>query len=100
MYWQVNGELTHSERAQLAAALAPGPRRDIDAIVARLRRGEWPLLRTAGWQVYDQYLKANRVEEGVRSYGLVVTLILRATFAEGWIPVRRGAPSATRPPGS
>jgi hypothetical protein len=100
MYWQVNAELIQSERAQLAAALAPGPRRDLEAIVARLRRGEWPLLRTAGWQVYDQYLKANRVEEGVRSYSLVVTLILRATFDEGWIPVRRGAPSGNRRPGS
>ena len=100
MYWQVNAELTQSERARLAAALAPGPRQDLEAIVARLRRGEWPLLRTAGWQVYDQYLKANRVEEGVRSYGLVVTLVLRATFDDGWLPVRREAPSANRPPGS
>ena len=100
MYWQVNGELSGSERAQLAAALAQGPRKDLEAVVARLRRGEWPLLRTAGWQVYDQYLKANRVEEGVRSYGLVVTLVLRATFAEGWIPVRREAPSGNHRPGS
>jgi hypothetical protein len=100
MYWQVNAELIQTERAQLAAALAPGPRQDIEAIVARLRRGEWPLLRAAGWQVYDQYLKANRVEEGVRSYGLVVTLVLRATFDEGWIPVRREAPSGNPPPGS
>ena len=89
MYWQVNAELSQAERASLAMALAPGPRADIDAIVARLRRGEWPLLRNAGWRVYDQYLKANRVEEGVRSYGLVVTLILRAEFDDGWIPVRR-----------
>jgi len=89
MYWQVNAELSQSERATLAAALAPGPRADIEAVVARLRRGEWPLLRNAGWQVYDQYLKANRVEEGIRSYGLVVTLVLRATFDEGWMPVRR-----------
>ena len=85
----MNAELNQSERATLAAALTPGPRADIEAVVARLRRGEWPLLRNAGWQVYDQYLKANRVEEGVRSYGLVVTLVLRATFAEGWMPVRR-----------
>ena len=34
--------------------------------------------------MYDQYLKANRVEAGVRSYGLVVTLILRARFDESW----------------
>ena len=38
--------------------------------------------------MYDQYLKANRVEAGVRSYGLVVTLILRARFDEEWKPVQ------------
>jgi hypothetical protein len=32
------------------------------------------------WNVYDQYLKANRVESGVRSYSQVVTLILRTRF--------------------
>jgi hypothetical protein len=34
-------------------------------------------------------LKANRVEEGVRSYGLVLTLLARARFEEEWVPVRR-----------
>jgi hypothetical protein len=100
MYWQVNAELTQEERAALAMAIEDGPRRDLEAIVTRLREGEWPLLRTAGWEVYDQYLKANRVEEGVRSYGLVVTLILRAKFDEGWIPVRRAAAAADPLPGS
>ena len=100
MYWQVNAELSQAERASLATALAPGPRADIDAIVARIRRGQWPLLRNASWQLYDQYLKANRVEEGVRSYGLVVTLILRAEFDDGWIPVRREPSRDDRPPDS
>jgi hypothetical protein len=100
MFWQVNGEVTQTERAELAASLAPGPGADLEAIAARLRRGEWPLLRNAGWQVYDQYLKANRVEEGVRSYSLVVTLVLSASFDEGWTP-RRRAPSPAGPrPGS
>ena len=43
----------------------------------------------AGWRVYDQYLKANRVEEGIRSYGSCAsTLILRARLDDGWVPVR------------
>jgi hypothetical protein len=96
MFWQVNPVLTQEERAELAASLAPGPRADLEAIVSRLRRGQWPLLRNAGWRVYDQYLKANRVEEGVRSYDLVVTLVLRASFDESWIP-RRRAPSRGDP---
>lgn len=89
LYWQITSEVGEAERARLAEALAAGPRRDLEAIVARVREGEWPWLQTAGWRVYDRYLKANRVEEGVRSYGAVVTLILRARFGEGWRPVRR-----------
>ncbi|MBI3048810.1 MAG: DUF3810 family protein [Acidobacteria bacterium] len=90
LYWQVASEVNEMERARLAGALDPGPRRDVEAIVARIRRGEWPWLQQAGWRLYDRYLKANRVEEGVRSYGAVVTLVLRARFADGWVPVRRG----------
>ncbi len=96
LYWQVSGEVGEKDRARLAAGLGPGPRRDVDAILARLRRGTWPMLQMAGWAVYDQYLKANRVEEGIRSYGAVVTLILRARFENGWTPVRRGATESSR----
>lgn len=89
LYWQVTGEVDEAGRARLAGALGEGPRRDVDAVVDRLRRGELPWLRTTGWRVYDQYLKANRVEEGVQSYGAVVTLILRARSEPGWMPVPR-----------
>lgn len=92
LYWQVSGEVDGATRARLAEALDAGPRADIEAIVARLRSGELPWLRTAGWHMYDQYLKANRVEEGIRSYGAVVTLILRTRFDPGWTPIRRAAP--------
>jgi hypothetical protein len=80
------------ERGRVNAALADGPRRDVNAVIARLRRGQIPALQRASWQVYDKYLKANRVEAGVRSYGEVVTLLLRARFAPEWVPVRRDAP--------
>lgn len=99
LYWQVNGEVDRAGRARLDEALAAGPRADIGAIVARLRRAQLPWLRAAGWAVYDQYLRANRVEEGVRSYGAVVTLILRARFEDGWTPVRRDIARAPRPSG-
>lgn len=89
LYWQLANEVSPATRAKLAAALQPGPRGDIDAIVARLVRGQLPALRRSSWMLYDTYLKANRVEAGVRSYGLVVTLILRAKFVEDWKPVRR-----------
>jgi hypothetical protein len=98
LYWQVSGEVGEQNRARLAAALEPGPSKDISEIVARLQRGTWPTLQRAGWSAYDQYLKANRVDAGIRSYGEVVTLILRARFEDGWTPVRRGAPGSSRRP--
>jgi hypothetical protein len=91
VYWQVAGEIGADDRKVLSEALDPGPRRDLQAIVERMQRGTLPLLRDASWRVYDQYLRANRVEEGVRSYGAVLTLILRARFEDGWVPVRRPA---------
>jgi hypothetical protein len=89
LYWQVAGELNAKEREQVAATLADGPRRDLAAVASRLRRGDLPMLRRASWAMYDRYLKANRVEAGIRSYGAVVTLILRARFEDDWRPVRR-----------
>jgi Protein of unknown function (DUF3810) len=91
LYWQVAGELPAVERAAMAKTLTAGPRDDLAAIAARLRRGDLPALRRASWMVYDSYLKANRVEAGVRSYGEVVTLILRARFEDGWRPLRRAS---------
>ncbi len=91
LYWQISGEVSAADRAALWDAVAPGPRADVEAIFARLQRGQLPALRSASWLVYDQYLKANRVESGVRSYGAVVTLILRARFEPGWMPVRRAS---------
>ena len=95
LYWQISGEVNAEERAKINAGLAEGPRRDVNAVVARIRRGQIPSLQRASWQVYDTYLKANRVKSGVRSYGEVVTLLLRARFGPGWTPVRQRA--AARP---
>jgi hypothetical protein len=89
LYWQISAEVGSADRRRLAAILQEGPRQDVNAIAERLRRGQIALLRDAGWRVYDQYLKANRVEEGVRSYDLVLTLLAQARFEDGWLPVRR-----------
>jgi hypothetical protein len=97
LYWQISGEVTAQERSRINMAVAAGPRRDVNAVIARLRRGEIPALQQASWQVYDKYLKVNRVESGVRSYGEVVTLLLRARFGPGWTPLRRDAPSRASP---
>jgi hypothetical protein len=89
LYWQIAGELPDEEQRHLGRGLDEGPRRDLTAIIARLQRGDLPALRRATWKVYDSYLKANRVESGIRSYGAVVSLVLRARFEDGWRPVRR-----------
>jgi hypothetical protein len=91
LYWELAAAIPASDRQQMAAALDAGPKRDLEAIAERLRRGHVPVLQRASWQVYDHYLQANRVEEGIRSYGEVVDLILRVRFEEGWVPVRRPA---------
>jgi hypothetical protein len=74
------GELVNSmpraNRAPLMAALGAGPRSDLRAIAARLARDVTPAVSAAGWRVYDQYLKANRVEAGAASYAQVVRLVL------------------------
>lgn len=89
LYWQIAGEVSAEDRDEVMKMLAAGPREDLAAIAERLRQGQFPLLQRFSWGVYDQYLKANRVPEGVRSYGEVLSLILRTRFTEGWIPVRR-----------
>jgi hypothetical protein len=45
-----------------------------------------PVVRTAARGVYDSYLKANRVEEGINSYDAVVRLLLGTSFDPDWTP--------------
>jgi hypothetical protein len=71
-------------------------RDDLDAMSTRLRRGLIPAFQRAGWGVYDQYLKANRVKSGVKSYGEVLTLVLRATFDDRWRPALQVSQSTTQ----
>ena len=89
LYWEISGVVPTAERAALSAALAAGPRADIAAVASRIRRGQLPQVRAISWTAYDQYLKANRVEEGIRSYDAVITLLARARFDDNWVPVLR-----------
>ena len=89
LYWQIGSEVSPDDRRLLWDKVAEGPRKDIQAISDRLQRGQLPFLQRASWRVYDKYLRANRVEEGIRSYGKVITLIARARFEDGWVPVRQ-----------
>jgi hypothetical protein len=68
--------------------LDEGPRRDLRAIYERVARAS-PRVRAVARDVYDSYLRANRVEEGIRSYDAALRLMLGTRFEENWKPVLR-----------
>lgn len=76
LYRELDASLGASDRAGVSARLRPGPRNDLRAIAERVRRQVRPELSNAGWRVYDQYLKANRVPAGTASYAEVLRLVL------------------------
>lgn len=74
-------------RASATARLDPVVRSDLDAIAERLQH-EQPTMQHAASQVYDQYLKANRVEDGNASYGRALTIILMPTLHDAMAKYR------------
>jgi hypothetical protein len=76
LFGEVTAALRSGERADIASRLADGPRADLQAVADRVRLHVRPRVANAGWRVYDRYLRANRVESGVRSYAEVVRLVL------------------------
>jgi hypothetical protein len=65
--------------------LDQGPQQDLREIAARYERSS-PRMRTAARGVYDSYLRANRIEEGIANYGVVLQLMLGTAFDEGFRP--------------
>jgi hypothetical protein len=89
LYSQVAATLPRRERTTVAEQLAPGPRADLRASADRIARSRNPRVSAAGWQVYDRYLKANRIESGTASYSEVVRLVLGTRFDPGGMPIVR-----------
>jgi hypothetical protein len=79
------GAVTPAERTALVQTLEKGPRDDVRAMGRREAR-IWPLLQRPAWWLYDRYLLANHVEQGVRSYGAALELFLGTRYASGWVP--------------
>jgi hypothetical protein len=77
--------------------LSPLVKADLRAIAARAARRRVPWISRISTRTYDRYLKANRVEAGVASYGLVVRLVLGVRFGEAWVPAPRPASGADSP---
>jgi Protein of unknown function (DUF3810) len=87
-YWHLRGALPRERLTTIESGLAAGPRRDLAAIAARLQRAQ-RLVQQASWRTYDQFLKANRVDQGVKNYDEVVTLILGTAADADGRPRRR-----------
>ncbi len=84
----VLGSMPRAERIAVARAIGPGPRRDLQAIADRSAR-IWPSLQRPAWWLYDRYLRANRVDQGVRSYGQALELMVGTRRDERGAPIRR-----------
>jgi hypothetical protein len=89
LYGSVDGALPASEREEISRRLNAGPRADLRAISDRIRQHAIPTASRAGYALYDRFLKANRVEAGIRSYGEVVRLMLGTRFTDDGAPVVR-----------
>jgi hypothetical protein len=66
---------------RVATALDVGVRADINAIAKRAE-AEKPQVQRAASQVYDHYLRANRVADGAASYSRALSLILSPSVIE------------------
>lgn len=77
--------LPPADRAGVTA-LAPGPREDLRAMAARYAQSS-PVVREAANGVYDGYLRANRVEDGIASYDAVLRLMLGTHLGPEWTAV-------------
>lgn len=91
LLWQLLPTLPPADREAVTRRLNAGSREHLAAIVKRLASTS-PVVRQASWKVYDRYLKANRVEEGVRSYGAALDLMLGARLTDTWVPALVGSP--------
>src|SRR5206468_10189256 len=61
LYQELLSSLDRPAQTAVAARLGPGPRADLHASRERLLRNVNPRVASAGWRLYDSYLKANRV---------------------------------------
>ena len=69
-------------------SLDAGPREDLRRITQRYQRSS-AAVRNAARDVYDSYLRANRVDEGIESYGAVLRLMLATELDSHGNPQRR-----------
>ena len=88
-YEELMSAVPGADRADLVRRLAPGPIDDLRALVLRQQRQVSPRASRMSSQVYDRYLKANRIQSGVANYEEVVALMLGVQFDPDWTPKRK-----------
>ncbi|MGH9310189.1 MAG: DUF3810 domain-containing protein [Vicinamibacterales bacterium] len=89
-YEHVAAALPRADQQALRSRLSPAVIADLAAARARVARAN-PTITNAARGAYDTYLRANRIEEGIANYNLVVRLMLGTTYRDGWRPeLRRG----------
>ena len=81
MILEAGSQLPSSDWHVLAAKLDPGVSADISAVGLRLQKQK-PIIRAGASRVYNSYLRANRVDDGVRSYSRALTLILTSPMRD------------------
>jgi hypothetical protein len=80
---ELSAALPSSVWRQALSGLDPGVRADLRAVSARFLRTQ-PVVREAASRVYDHYLRANGVTDGVGSYSRALSLILLPDF-RAWL---------------
>ena len=76
--------LPRDTQAEVWAGLDNVPRAHLRAIAARFQQETTPIVQRSASVVYDRFLRANRVDAGVASYGQVVDLVLGTAGTDIW----------------
>lgn len=80
---QLLRHIPNETRVEVYAALDDVPRQHLREIAVRLDRAV-PVVRRNASRIYDRFLRANRVNDGIASYGLVVDLVLGTGGTTVW----------------
>ncbi len=81
LVFDASAQLQPEVRQLVLGPLADGPRRDQEAIVARLRQ-RVEVLDRASWVAYDRAIRSQGAVHGVRGYGRVVELLISTGVIE------------------
>jgi hypothetical protein len=84
---EVGAALPDEMRADAFSRLDAGVRSDLVAIAQRLLQ-EQPTVQRAAYQIYDEYLKANRVPDGAASYARALSIVLAPPLHDALVNYR------------